>query len=87
MTHAALVERLRDQMERFSAPPKPKPVRDSLSRFFRLQTERARDKGNSIVARYRRRVKELEPAPHVETRGSRQTWHRDTPRQEADVEW
>ena len=86
MTHAALVELARDQVERFSAPQPAKPVRDSLSRFFSLQRMRAGSMADRVVARYQRRVKELEPLPHMDTRGLPQAWRRDSRDQACEVD-
>ena len=49
-----------------------------FGRWCSQQRERARHKADRVVERYQRRLKELEPRPHLESRGTPQAWHRDT---------
>lgn len=78
MTYADLADLAREQRQRFIEPAKPSPVLVSLDRFLSLQRLRATTTATRIVERYQRRLKELEPADHVESRGLSQPWHRDS---------
>lgn len=49
-----------------------------LGRWFVQQRCRVNQKAETIVARYQRRMKEIEPTPHVETRGLPQAFRRDS---------
>ena len=49
-----------------------------LGRWFVQQRYRVNVNAERIVARYQRRMKELEPTPHMETRGLPQDFRRDS---------
>ena len=70
----------------FSRVPQPK-VDAAFERFCVRQRERLRARLSDAHARYQRRVLELEPQPHIESRGLKQAWHRDTATEQARTEW
>lgn len=47
-----------------------------LGRWLQHQQQRVERRGETILARYRRRIATLEPQPTMETRGLSQPWHR-----------